>query len=272
MRDNLKTIVITGVSSGLGRSIALEALARGHRVVGTLRQEEQRAEFEALEPGRSIGRLLDVTDHNAIQPFVEGIEREFGAIDVLLNNAGYGLQGVIEELDADAMRRQYDVNVFAPVALIQAVLPSMRRRRAGHIVNMVSMGGIIAFPNLGAYNSSKFAFLGLNESLTQEVASLGIKVTAIMPGVYRSDWASRSQARTESRIADYDPITSANPDVPWGDPAALGRVVLDAIEMNEPPEHLLVGPVALDLVRKRLAKWTTEIDRWEALSYADGEG
>lgn len=268
----MKTILITGVSTGLGRSIALEALARGHRVIGTLRKERQRAEFEMLEPGRSIGRILDVTDQDAIKPLVQDIEKEFGAIDILINNAGYGLRGIIEELDLDALRQQYDVNVFAPVALIQAVLPSMRERRSGHIVNMVSMGGIIAFPNLGAYNSSKFAFLGINESLEQEVKSLGIKVTAIMPGVYRSDWASRSQAQTESKIADYDAITGADPDMPWGDPTALGRVTLDAIEMDEPPEHLLVGPVALDLVRKRLAKWTAEIDRWEELSYADGEG
>lgn len=268
----MKTIIITGVSSGLGRAMADEALARGHRVVGTLRKEDQRRAFEALSPGRSIGRLLDVTDTGELAAFIAGVEREVGAVDVLVNNAGYGLRGVVEELDLDRLRDQFEVNVFAPVALTQAVLPAMRARRAGHVVNIVSQGAIITFPGLGAYHGSKFALLGLNDALAEEVAPLGIRVTAILPGLYGSEWNRRSRESRASRIADYDEVLKSEGELNWGDPAALGRVVLDAIEMDRPPEHLLVGPSALTNVRERLARWTAEINRWEALSHADGEG
>ncbi len=268
----MKTILITGVSSGLGRAIADEALGRGHRVVGTLRQEEQLQAFEAIAPRWSVGRLLDVTDTAALVPFVEQVEREVGPIDVLVNNAGYGLRGVVEELDLDRLRAQFEVNVFAPVALTQAVLPAMRARRAGHVVNIVSQGAIITFPGLGAYHGSKFALLGLNDALAKEVAPLGIDVTAILPGLYGTDWNRRSKESAGSKIADYDEVLKEGGELNWGDAAALGRVVIDAIELDRPPEHLLVGPSALANVRERLAHWTAEIDRWEELSYADGEG
>ena len=268
----MKTILITGVSSGLGRAMAEAALARGHRVVGTLRDEAQLANFEALAPGHALGRILDVTDTPAIAPLVQGVERDVGPIDVLVNNAGYGLRGVVEEFSLDALRRQFEVNLFAPVALTQAVLPFMRERRAGHIVDIASMGGMIAFPGLGAYHATKFALLGLGDALRQEVAPFGIEVTAVLPGVYRSDWGTRSQAHAERRIADYDAMLGEKMDIPWGDPTALGRVVVEAIEMETPPDHLLVGPFSLRMVRQRLAAWTNEIDRWEKLSEAGGEG
>ena len=268
----MKTIVVTGVSTGLGRAIASEVLDRGHRVVGTLRQEEQRVAFEQLAPGRSIGSFLDVTDRSAVVTFIRKIEAEVGTIDVLVNNAGFGLRGVVEKLDPAALRHQFDVNLFGPIALVQAVLPAMRARRSGHIVNIVSQGGVITFPGLGAYHGSKFALLGMNDALAQEVGPLGIRVTAILPGVYRSDWNGRSQDRSEHRIADYDAVLAQKADLPWGDPAALARVVLDAIELAEPPAHLLVGPSAVTNVRQRLSEWSAEIDRWESLSHADGEG
>ena len=251
-------------------------MARGHRVVGTLRDDAQGEAFEALAPGRAFARLLDVTHVGEMAPLVEAIEAEVGPIDVLVNNAGYGLRGMVEELDLAALRRQFEVNVFAPVALAQAVLPAMRRRRAGLIVNMVSMGGIVTFPGLGAYHGSKFALLGLNDALAQEVGPLGIAVMAVLPGVYRSDWTGRSQAHATTQIEDYAPLHDAqartSAAIPWGDPAALGRAVLDAIEIETPPAHLLVGPVALRNVRQRLTEWGAEIDRWEGLSQAGGEG
>ena len=224
-----KTILITGVSSGLGRAVAQAALARGHRVIGTLRDEAQRQAFEQIAPGRSIGRLLEMTDTDAIAPLVDALEADVGSIDVLVNNAGYG----VEEIAIDALRREFEVNVFAPAALIQAVLPGMRARRRGHIVNMSSMGGVVAFPGLGAYNSSKFALLGLGDALAQEVAPLGIHVTTVQPGVFRSDWASRSLSQAEHAIADYDWVFDpARPGFTWGDPAALGAVVMQAIEIR----------------------------------------
>jgi NAD(P)-dependent dehydrogenase (short-subunit alcohol dehydrogenase family) len=269
-----KTILITGVSSGLGRGMAENALARGHRVIGTLRDEEQRQAFERTAPGQAIGRLLDVTDTSAIAPLVTALETEFGGIDVLVNNAGYGLRGVVEELDIDALRRQFEVNLIAPVAVIQAVLPGMRARRRGHIINIGSMGGFLAFPGLGAYNSSKFALHGLGDALAQEVAPLGIHVTTVAPGVFRSDWGSRSLQQTDRKIDAYEWVFDPKHmrDLNWGDPAALATVVVDAIELDAPPHHLLVGPTALRLVREKLAALSNEIDQWASLSHANGEG
>ena len=268
----MKTILITGVSSGLGRAMAEAALGRGHRVVGTLRDEDQRRAFETLAPGRSFGRLLDVTGTAAGKPLVQAVEAEVGPIDVLINNAGYGLRGAVEELEPDALRRQFDVNVFAPVVLIQAVLPAMRARRRGHIVNVSSMGGMVAFPGLGAYHGTKFALLGLSDSLAQEVAPLGIHVTAVLPGFYRSDWGGRSLARSEHPISDYEAVTTPRTDLPWGNPAKLGEAVADMLVLDLPPQRLLVGPNAVRIVRARLAELSTEIDRWESLSEAGGEG
>ena len=272
--SEMKNIFITGVSSGLGRAMAQAGLQRGHRVIGTLRKEEQRSEFEALVPDRAIGRLLDVTDTAAIAPLINDLELNYGPLDVLINNAGYGLRGVVEELHLDELRHQFDVNVFAPIALIQAVLPGMRSRRKGHIVNVSSMGGIITFPGLGSYHGSKFAMNGLSDTLAKELKPLGIFVTSIMPGVFRSDWNGRSQAHTEHAIKDYDGVLeeASRGDLKWGDPAALGEVVIKTVEMDEPPEHLLVGPTALRLVRQRLADLSAEIDKWAELSRANDEG
>lgn len=269
-----KTILITGVSSGLGLAMANAALARGHRVLGTLRDETQRKEFEGRAPGRAIGRLLDVTDIPKIQPLVDSLETEHGPIDVLINNAGYGLRGVIEELDLEELRRQFEVNVFAPIALIQAVLPKMRARRSGHIVNISSMGGVVTFPSLGAYHGTKFAILGMSDALAQEVQTLGIHVTSVLPGVYRSDWGGRSLAKVHHTITDYDAVLEAagSADLKWGDPAALGEVVMDAVAREAPPLHLLVGPTAVKLIRSHLANFSKEIDRWDSLSNANGEG
>ena len=222
----MKRIVITGVSSGLGSAMAQEALARGHVVVGTLREEAQRQEFEAIAPGFSVGRLLDVTETGSLATFVSDVETELGPIDVVINNAGYGLRGTIEELNLDSLRGQFDVNVFAPIALIQAVLPAMRERRAGHIVNIVSQGSIITFPGLGAYHGSKFALLGLSDTLTKEVTSLGIHVTAILPGLYGTEWNRRSNESPASTIDDYASVLKSDGEMNWGDSAALGRAVL----------------------------------------------
>ena len=269
-----KTILITGVSSGLGLAMANAALAREYRVLGTLRDESQRSEFESRAPGRAFGRLLDVTQTAEIQPLIDAMEEEHGPIDVLINNAGYGLRGVVEELKLEELRRQFEVNVFAPIALIQAVLPKMRMRRAGHIVSISSMGGVITFPGLGAYHGSKFAILGLSDALAQEVQALGVHVISVLPGVYRSDWNGRSQAHVDHTIVDYDSVLEAakNSDLKWGDPAALGEVVMDAIAMEEPPRHLLVGPTAIRMIRRHLDEFAMEIKRWETLSNANGEG
>ncbi|HWA81071.1 MAG TPA: oxidoreductase [Acetobacteraceae bacterium] len=273
------TFLITGVSSGLGRALAEAALAAGHRVAGTLRDEAARAAFDSLAPGRSLGLRLDVTDNDAIAPAVAAVEATLGPIDVLVNNAGYGHEGILEESSLADLRRQFEVNVFAPVAMIQAVLPSMRRRRSGHIVNITSMGGLITFPGIGFYNGSKFALEGLSESLGKEVKDLGIRVTAVEPGQFRTDWAGRSMVRAERKIADYDavfePLRRHRREVSGrqiGDPAKAAQAILTLVKSDNPPAHLPLGPDALKLIREKLDYLQGEIAAWEKLTLSTSFG
>ena len=268
-------LFITGVSTGLGRSLAEAALAEGHRVVGTVRQASQIETFEALAPGRAHARVLDVTDFPAIAPLVAEIESSIGPIDVLVNNAGYGHEGVLEESSLEDIRQQFEVNVFGAVAVIQAVLPGMRKRRAGRILNITSMGGIITFPGVGVYHGSKFALEGISESLAKEVRGLGIFVTAVAPGGFRTDWAGRSLVRTERRIGDYDAIfdplrerrrkMSGNQ---LGDPYKAGQAMLRLIASDDPPLPLLLGSDAVNFVREKLDLFKNEIDTWEPVSHS----
>ena len=266
------TFLITGVSTGLGRAMAEAALNQGHTVVGTVRNEADRTGFETLMPGRAHGRILELTDTAAIAPLVQSVEAGIGPIDVVINNAGYGLLGAVEELSLDDIRRQFEVNVFAHIAVMQAVLPGMRARRSGHIVNIASMGGVITFPGIGAYHGSKFAMLGLTDALAKEVAPLGICVTSVLPGLFDTDWPGRSLTRTKSSIADYHWIGAGEAPAMTGSPAALANAVMQVIEAENPPLRFLVGPTALTLVRERLQQELAEIDRWEALSQVDGSG
>jgi NAD(P)-dependent dehydrogenase (short-subunit alcohol dehydrogenase family) len=271
--DSSKLILITGVSSGFGRALAREALEAGHRVVGTLRDAEAVAAFEELAPGRAHARVLDVTDFEAIGPVVRGIEDTLGPIDVLVNNAGYGHEGVMEESPLAEMRRQFEVNVFGAVAMMKAVLPGMRARRAGRILNITSMGGFITLPGIAYYCGSKFALEGITEVVGQEVRDLGIHVTAVAPGSFCTDWAGRSMVRTPRSIADYDalfdPVRARRQAVSGkqlGDPAKAARAMLQLIESDAPPAHLLLGSDALTLVREKLSGLQETFDRWEQVT------
>ncbi|MDQ7249376.1 oxidoreductase [Dongia sedimenti] len=268
-----KTLLITGVSTGFGRALSEAALAKGYRVVGTVRSEAAKAEFEALKPGQAFGRILDVTDTASIPRIVAEIERAGGAIDVLVNNAGYGFEGILEESTLDEVRHQFEVNVFGAVAMMQAVLPYMRKRRAGRILNITSMGGYITFPGIGVYNGSKFALEGISEALAKEVKGLGIHVTAVAPGGFRTDWAGRSLIRKERSIADYDavfdPVRKRRQEMSGkqvGDPKKAAEAMLTLIEADNPPMHLLLGSDALKLVREKLDFLKSEIDAWEKLT------
>lgn len=271
--SSVKTLLITGVSSGFGRALAEEALAAGHRVIGTVRSEQARNAFEALAPGQSVGRVLDVTDFEAIGGVVAEIEATVGPIDVLVNNAGYGHEGVMEESPLDEMRRQFDVNVFGAVAMMKAVIPGMRKRRSGHILNITSMGGHITMPGITYYCGSKFALEGISEALGKEVRALGIFVTAVAPGSFRTDWAGRSMVRTPRSIPDYDPLfdpirkaREEKSGKQLGDPVKAARAMLSVIDSDNPPAHLLLGSDALGLVREKLSAIGGEIDAWEAVS------
>lgn len=265
-----KIFLISGVSSGFGRALAQEALAAGHTVVGTVRSADAKRDFESLSDA-AYGRVLDVTQFDRIDDVVSEIETSVGPIDVLVNNAGYGHEGVLEESPLSEMRRQFDVNVFGAVAMMKAVLPYLRARRRGHILNITSMGGHITMPGIAYYCGSKFALEGISESLGKEVKPLGIAVTAVAPGSFRTDWAGRSMTRTPRSIPDYDvifdPIRQAREEKSGkqlGDPVKAARAMLAAIEADHPPAHLLLGSDALMLVRAKLAALDDEFREWEA--------
>ena len=268
-----KRILITGVSSGFGLALAREALAVGHVVIGTLRQADGIVAFEALAPGRAHARLLDVTDEQAIGAVVSAVEAELGPIDVLVNNAGYGHEGVMEESPLAEMRRQFDVNVFGAVAMMRAVLPGMRSRRAGRILNITSMGGIITMPGIAYYCGSKFALEGISEAVGKEVRDLGIHVTAVAPGSFRTDWAGRSMVRSPRALSDYDavfdPIRQRRQEVSGkqlGDPRKAAQAMLALMDSEAPPAHLLLGSDALALVREKHMAALDDLVRWESVT------
>ncbi|AIM22700.1 oxidoreductase [Serratia sp. SCBI] len=268
-----KTILITGVSSGFGQALAREALAVGHRVVGTVRNSEALQAFGALDAQRAFGYLLDVTDVERIGEVVGEIESAVGPIDVLVNNAGYGHEGILEESPLAELRRQFDVNVFGAVAMIKAVLPGMRQRRRGHIINITSMGSFITLPGISYYCGSKFALEGISEALSKELAPFNIHVTAVAPGSFRTDWAGRSMVRSPRRLPDYDalfePVRQARQEKSGkqlGDPVKAAHAMLALIESRKPPTHLLLGSDALSLVRQKLEALGKEIEQWEKLT------
>ncbi len=269
----IKTILITGVSSGFGRALARQALAAGYRVVGTVRSEEAATAFEKESPGQAFARVLDVMETERISSVIDGIESEIGAIDVLVNNAGYGLEAPIEESPMDEIRRQFEVNVFGAIAVAKAVLPHMRRRRTGRILNVTSMGGLVTFPGVGVYNASKFALEGISEALGKEVKEFGIFVTAIEPGMFRTDWAGRSMTRAPRTIPDYDASFAPSRQTREqrsgkqnGDPVKAADAMLRILAEPNPPAHLLLGPDAVKAVTDKLTSLQAEIETWRSLS------
>jgi NAD(P)-dependent dehydrogenase (short-subunit alcohol dehydrogenase family) len=268
-----KTFLITGISSGLGRAFAMAALEAGHRVVGTVRRVHDAEAFAALAEGRAHALTLDVTDFAAIPAAVSHAEKLAGPIDVLVNNAGYGHEGALEESSIDDLQRQFAANVYGPVAMMQAVLPGMRARRSGHIINVTSMGGFITMPGISFYCGSKFALEGISEALGKEVAAFGIRVTTLAPGQFRTEWAGRSMDRTPRSIADYDavmdPIRAARQAKSGrqpGDPAKAAQALLALVASPNPPVRLFLGADALELVGQKLVAMQGELAAWDAVS------
>ncbi|MBS1002007.1 oxidoreductase [Acetobacter persici] len=267
-----KTFFITGANSGFGLAIAQAALEAGHRVIGTVRSQTARASLlERLPDVRAV--LCDVTDFDRIAAIVAQAEQDHGPVDVLINNAGYGHEGVLEESPLEEMRRQFDVNVFGAVAIAKAFLPRFRERRSGFIVNVTSMGGLITMPGISYYCGRKFALQGISDVMRAEMAPFGVHVTALCPGSFRTDWAGRSMVRTERSIKDYDdlfdPIRAARHEKDGkqlGNPAKLAATVLQLVASDMPPPQLLLGSDALRLVRDRLSRMEREIEGWEELT------
>lgn len=263
---------ITGANSGFGLAIARAALEAGHQVIGTVRSQAARDSLlEHLPDAHAI--ICDVTAFDRIPGIVAQAEKDHGPVDVLINNAGYGHEGVLEESPLEEMRRQFDVNVFGAVAVAKAFLPLFRERRRGFIVNVTSMGGLITMPGIAYYCGSKFALQGISEVMRAEMAPFGVHVTALCPGSFRTDWAGRSMVRTERSIADYnslfDPIRAARQEKDGkqlGDPAKLAAAVLQLIASDAPPPQLLLGSDALHLVRERISRMEKEIAAWEEVT------
>jgi NAD(P)-dependent dehydrogenase (short-subunit alcohol dehydrogenase family) len=266
---------ITGCSTGFGRDLATLVLERGWRAVVTARNVATVQDLAARSDGRALALPLDVTDMGQIAAAVRGAEERFDAIDVLVNNAGYGYQSSIEEGEEAEIRAMFDANVFGLAALTRAVLPGMRARRRGHIVNISSVAGFVGFPGSGYYAATKHAVEGLSDSLAREVEPLGIKVTCVEPGPFRTDWAGRSLKQTQTRVDDYGQTvgerlraTSAYSGTQPGDPVRAAAAMIAAVESETPPKHLVLGAFGVSAVRGKLTEVIGEIDAWEETSLA----
>ena len=260
---------ITGCSTGFGRELARAVLAHGYRAVVTARDPESISPLAEPYGNRALTLALDVTDAQEVRAAVDVAQLTMGRIDVLVNNAGIGYFGAVEESDDAEVRRMFEVNVFGLAHMTQAVLPGMRRRRRGHIVNISSIGGIRAFPAVGFYNATKFAVVGLSESLAMEVEPLGIRVTIVEPSGFRTDWAGRSANEAPNEIADYAETAGANrrnirgySGKQPGDPVRAAEAIIKAVEAKDPPLHLLLGKAALKGAHYKLDLMKRDFDAW----------
>ncbi|NKC04915.1 oxidoreductase [Brucella haematophila] len=269
MKSKKPVWLITGASSGLGRAISEAVLQRGYYAVATARHPEHLADLQARYPETMLPLRLDVTDNLTIQSAVSEAERRFGGIDVLVNAAGYGYLAAIEEGENAEIRAQFETNVFGLVEVTKAVLPAMRARRHGTIINISSLGGLVAFGATGYYHATKFAVEALSESLSHEVAPLGINVIIVEPGAFRTEWAGRSMIESSVVIEDYKETsgkrrlsTRAASGKQPGDPAKAAQAIIDAVEAEVPPLRLLLGTSALKVAYDRLEKLKADFDRW----------
>ncbi|TWI57404.1 short-subunit dehydrogenase [Pseudomonas duriflava] len=262
------TWLITGCSTGFGRYIASHLLERGERVVVTARKVEQVQDLARL--GQAVVLPLDVTDAEQVKAVVAEAEHVFGSVDVLVNNAGIGHFAAVEETDPQSARRLFEVNFFGTAHMIHAVLPGMRQRRRGMIVNLTSIGGLAGFPAVGYYCASKFAVEGLSETLRAEVEPLGIRVMTVEPSAFRTEWAG-SAAEVAEPIDDYDMTAGearrayhASVGHQAGDPARAAAAIHTAVTAPRPPKWLLLGNDAFEVATNKLADMQAEFRAWEA--------
>ena len=266
---------ITGCSTGFGRQLAQHTLSLGYPTVVTARNPGQIEDIVAGHEDLALVLRLDVTVPAQIEAAVAAAQARFGRIDVLVNNAGVGYFGSFEESDLDAVRSMLEINVWGLANMTRAVLPGMRQRRSGAVVNISSVGGVVAFPALSFYNASKFAVEALSESLAQEVAPLGIKVLLVEPGPFRTDWAGRSADEAPRTIPDYDATAGARMQMirgysgqQPGDPQRAAAAIVQTVESDDPPLRLLLGKMALEAAIAKLAAMKEDFDGWAAVSLA----
>ena len=265
--------LITGCSTGIGREIARAALEGGERVAVTARKPESVADLVEAFPGQAIALALDVTNPEQVRASVADTEAAFGRLDVLVNNAGYGYVSAVEEGVDEDVRKMFDTNFFGAIEMIKAVLPGMRARKHGYIVNISSMTGLVSNPGNVYYSASKFALESLSEGLSKELAPLGLRVSLVEPGLFRTDWSSRSMQESEPTIADYEAtigvrrelIRSSSGGEP-GDPRRVGDAGLMLSRLEKPPLRLLLGGDVLAATRAKLADFQASMDEWEAVT------
>ena len=264
---------VTGASSGFGRAISSAALERGDRVVATARDTESVAELVDDGDGRALALELDVTDPEAARAAFDEAVSRFGRVDVVVNNAGYGHVGAVEELTDDEWHQQFDVNLFGVINVTRAALPQLRKQRSGHLVQMSSLNGVEGLPGGGYYAASKFAVEGLSESLADEVGHLGIDVTIVEPGPHRTRFASDRSTKQAAAIEDYAPsvgqtrqaVGELDGNQP-GDPERAAQAIIEAVEADDPPRRLALGQMALDNIRAKLKAQLSELDAWASVS------
>ena len=263
--------LITGCSTGFGRELAKHVIERGYRTVVTARNPDEVKDLAAK--GEALALKLDVTDQGQIDAAIKAAEEKFGRIDVLVNNAGIGYFAAVEESEEDQIRRMFEINVFGLSRIIHAVLPGMRKRREGFIVNLSSIGGLRSFPSVGYYNATKFAVEGLSEALWQEVEPLGIKVMLVEPSGFRTDWAGRSANESKRQIDDYAATAGAWRDQvratsgkQAGDPVLAAHAIVETMLSPNPPHRLLLGNDAYQAATAKLEELRNEFAAWEAVS------
>jgi NAD(P)-dependent dehydrogenase (short-subunit alcohol dehydrogenase family) len=264
---------ITGCSRGFGRELAKAALVHGCSVVVTARDPKKVEDIAAGKKDQALVLKLDVNNSADVVEVVKKAEATFGGIDVLVNNAGYGYLGAIEECEENEIRAMFETNFFGISHMIQAVLPGMRKRRTGHIVNISSIGGLVGSPSAGYYNATKFALEGLSEALAKEVEPLGIKVLIVEPGPFRTDWAGRSLKQARQEIPDYAQtagsrrkLISSYSGTQPGDPKRAADAIIKTVESNAPPLRLLLGQMAIDTARAKLDAMRRDFDTWESVT------
>lgn len=270
-----RVYVITGASSGFGRALAEEVLRRGDRAVLGARRTDALNEVAQVNPDNAMAIELDVTDPQARERAVNATLERFGRIDVLANIAGRGSLGAAEEFAPEQLRDQLELNFFAAAEMTRAVLPAMREQGSGHVLNLTSIGGIVAFSGFGPYCASKFALEGWSEALRDEVAPLGIKVTIVEPGAFRTEFAGAKNMRPANPLEAYRPVIQPTEDYLYGsdgkqpgDPAKAAQAMITVVESPDPPLRLMLGGDAIGLWDKKRAAMDAELARWRELGLA----
>ncbi len=268
-----KVWFVTGTSTGFGRGLVEQLLGDGAKVVATARKVDQIAEFSERYPDAALTVALDVTDQASVDAAVKAALDKFGRVDVLVNNAGYGLAGAIEEATEAEFMPVFETNVFGLLKVTRALLPQFRKQKSGKIVNLSSIGGLIGSPGWGFYNASKFAVNGLSEALAAEMAPLGVQVTVVEPGPFRTDFLGRSGVEAGQRIADYDGTAGKTREYfhdqagkQAGDPAKAVKAIIAAVEAEPSPKHLVLGKLAYDRMQARVETWKKDLEAWKETS------